>query len=179
MRCFIAIPFPDAVKASLLDCMQQLQRQTQSANLTRPENLHLTLAFLGETDRIAPIQAAMRAAAPDRPFSMALAGSGCFQALWWVGLQRNPILIKLAERLQNELRARGFSLERRPFRPHITIARQVEAEAPISLAVPSTSMLVDRICLMKSHRVADKLVYTPLYQNHFPNKQEGCKKDGI
>lgn len=167
MRCFIAIPFPDAVKASLLDCMQQLRQQTRSASYTQPENLHLTLAFLGETDRIASMQEAMQAAAPVRPFSMTLEGSGCFQALWWVGIERNPILAKLAERLQNELRARGFALERRFFRPHITIARQVAAEAPVSLTVPSTSMLVDRICLMKSHRVAGKLIYTSLYQKPF------------
>lgn len=164
MRCFIAIPFPDAGKASLLDCMQQLQQQTQSASFTRLENLHLTLAFLGETDRISAIQAAMQAAATDRPFSMALEGSGCFQSLWWVGIERNPILTKLAARLQNELRARGFLLERRPFRPHITIARQVAAGAPISLTVPSTSMLVDRICLMKSERVRGTLTYTSVFE---------------
>lgn len=164
MRCFVAIPFLGEAKTVLLRSMEQLRSQVISANFTRPENLHLTLAFLGEIQDIVPLCQAIDATAPKQAFPACLKGSGCFQALWWVGMGQNPTLESFALRLQNNLQARGFALERRPFQPHITIARQVTARNPISLTVPNTPMLVDRVQLMHSQRIAGKLVYTPLYQ---------------
>ena len=50
MRLFIAVDFNDEILDMLRNCQRQLQAQVRSASLTAEENLHLTLAFLGETE---------------------------------------------------------------------------------------------------------------------------------
>ena len=67
MRLFIAIRFSPAVGRRLCEAMESLGRQALSAGLTRPENLHLTLAFIGEADDIGPICRVMDASAPPAP----------------------------------------------------------------------------------------------------------------
>ena len=104
----------------------------------------------------------MAAALPQKPFVLALEGSGHFGDLWWVGIRKQPALTCLAQTLQENLRQQGFSLEKRAFRPHITIARRVAAPGPVLLQVPPASMVVECMSLMKSERIAGKLTYTPV-----------------
>ena len=165
MRLFVAIRFSPQIRNLLLETMERLRVQTRQARLTRPENLHLTLAFLGETDRTADIRAAMsEAAAAQRPFSMALSGFGCFRDLYWVGLEPCPPLSLLAENLQRRLRALGFDIPQRHFRPHITLARQVRTDRPVELEIPRSEMVVEQIVLMKSERLKGRLTYSGLFE---------------
>lgn len=162
MRLFIAIRFSREIRQVLLDTVDGLRAQAASGNFAGPENLHLTLAFIGETDRVAAIRDAMEETHAE-PFPLTVEGFGHFGDLWWVGLSKNPALSALTGDLQEALRKRGFDIERRPFRPHITVARQVRAERPPELTVPSVSMEVTRLSLMKSQRIGGKLVYTEIY----------------
>lgn len=164
MRLFIAIQFSEAVKNRLLGAIRQLERQAVSANLTRPENLHLTLAFIGESTRVAPIREAIQEAAPPLPLTLSVGGAGRFGDLWWVGVEDSPALALYVQRLQEALRCRGFPVEKRGFRPHITIARQVIAKGPIRLEVPSEVLTADRVSLMKSERISGKPTYTEIYR---------------
>lgn len=172
MRLFVAICLNEAMKAALSDCAGQLKRQCSTANFTRVENLHLTLAFIGETDRPDRAQSAIEQLSFGS-FDMTLSHAGHFGDLWWVGIRENHALSALAVQVQHALRAQGFSIERRRFSPHITIARQVVSSAPIVLAPPRASMRVDRIALMQSTRCAGKLIYTQLY-THLLEKRPGC-----
>ncbi len=167
MRLFIAIHFSPEVKRLLLRTIESLRAQAERGNFTREENLHLTLAFLGETDNVAAARAAIAAAAAPS-FPMTVGGSGRFGDLWWVGIEENPALSALASGLQDELRARGFSIERRPFKPHITVARQVVSRAPVRLEVPRATMTATRVSLMRSDRVEGKLRYTEIYGLRLP-----------
>ena len=160
MRLFVAIRFSPAVRAVLLDAMDALRRQGQGT-FTRPENLHLTLAFLGEVEDPAPVRAALAAACTGGAFSLTVGGLGRFEDLWWAGVRDNERLEALALRAQDALRQAGFSVERRPWRPHITLVRRWRGPRP-RLTVPDTSMRVERVSLMKSERVEGKLVYTEL-----------------
>lgn len=165
MRLFIAMHFSEPVKERLYSAMQQLKSQAVSANLTRPENLHLTLAFIGESTRVAPIREAIREADPPLPLMLSVGGAGRFGDLWWVGIEENPALTRYALRLQDTLRSKGFPIEKRDFRPHITIARQVVSKSPIRLSVPCTAMTVGHVSLMKSERIRGKLTYTEIYRH--------------
>jgi 2'-5' RNA ligase len=89
MRLFIAIRFSDEVKNVLLDSICQLRRQAVSGNFTRPENLHLTLAFIGESTDLTSIRAAMDRTAV-MPFDLTVGGAGHFGNLYWVGIEANP-----------------------------------------------------------------------------------------
>ena len=163
MRLFLAIPFPGTVRDVLLNAQAQLRAQGVRANFSRPENFHLTLVFLGETSRQRDIQRVM-AAITAPAFSVTIGGSGHFGDLYWAGVDRHVALESLVSCLRNSLRALGFAIEERPFRPHITLARQVDAVRPPELNIPKTSMAVDRILLMKSERINGRLTYTPLFE---------------
>lgn len=178
MRLFIAIRFSPFLIRRLREAVDSLGRQAASAHLTRPENLHLTLAFIGEADDIAPICRVMDAAAPRRPFGITVGGAGRFDDLWWAGLQDCPALTALACRLGQGLRQAGYAIEKRPFRPHITLARRVVAHRPIRLEIPFTEMTVNHISLMESRRVEGTTRYTEVYRRPFLPKGQGPAMKG-
>ena len=162
MRLFIAVRLSRPVLEQLVLAQKALRRQGAAGNFSREENLHLTLAFLGETENTAGAMAAMRRAAGGGAISLTVSGSGRFGSLWWAGSGENPRLSELAETLSRELCRRGFAMEKRAFRPHITLARQVTCPRPIRLEIPPRTMTVRSLSLMKSERAAGKLVYTEL-----------------
>ena len=163
VRLFIAIPFPPELCDRLTDVQAQLRAQGIQGNYSRRENFHLTLAFLGETSRQRDIQRAM-AAASDAAFPITIGGLGHFGDLFWAGIRPSPALSSLAGALQGRLRELGFPLERRPFRPHITLVREANPPRLPPVRLPETSMLVDRMVLMESSRIQGRLTYTPLFE---------------
>lgn len=162
MRLFIAVHFSKEIKSALLAVIDALRTQAVSGNFTRPENLHLTLAFIGESENISAIRSVIdRCAVP--AFELAISGTGTFGNLFWVGIEINAKLKALAENIQNELRKSGFQIEERVFKPHITLARQLVTQSPVSVNVRRAVMTVGRVLLMKSERINGRLVYTEVY----------------
>ena len=160
MRLFLAIPPSPAVRASLEAAQETLRRQGRGT-FPPPENLHLTLAFLGETEALSGAKAAL-AAIRARPFSLAVGGPpGHFDDVWWAGVTADRALEDLALSLQADLRRRGFLLEDRPFRPHITLVRRWRGEAP-QVTVPRARMVVRRVSLMRSDQRDGRRIYTEL-----------------
>lgn len=171
MRLFIAIDFDEKTKQNILAVQRRL-RELGRGNFSRPENLHLTLVFLGE---IVPSKLAAVLEAMDRttvpPMSLAFDQVGSFRRdggdLWWVGLRENKDLFLLQRELSGYLTAAGFRLENRRFSPHVTLARQLRLSAQLDpkalLGSPFTT-LVDSIRLMSSERVGGKLTYTEQYR---------------
>jgi len=170
MRLFAAIRFSQEIEAVLKGAAEQLRAQA-SGRFTHPENLHLTLVFIGETDRIEEAKAAVRSCAAP-PFEMAVRGAGRFGDLYWAGIAPNPELRRLAQDVQDKLRERGFAIERQEWKPHITIARQVSFKTPPRLCIPETAMTVGRISLMKSERINGRLTYTEVYGRKLDNIPE-------
>ena len=161
MRLFIAVSLSPPVREALLAAQRELRRQGRGA-FPSPENLHLTLAFLGETDRPAQAEAALNAVS-GRPFSLAVGGPpGHFGDLWWAGIQADKALEDLALSLQADLRARGFAVEDRPFRPHITLVRRWRGPIP-DVTVPHARMVVRKISLLRYDYIDGRRVYTELF----------------
>jgi 2'-5' RNA ligase len=162
MRLFIALHFSEEVRRVLLDAIAALRAQSDAGGFTRPENQHLTLAFIGESNDTAAIRRVIdRCAVP--PFGLTIGGFGRFGDLCWAGVEENPALKGLADTLQHELRKAGFPIETRPFKPHITLGRRIVSASPPRVNVPRTAMTVGRGALMKSERINGRLVYTELY----------------
>lgn len=161
MRLFAAIQFSPAVKSALLEAIAALRHQG-TGTFTRPENLHLTLAFIGETEDLPGAKAALDAACVGGPVSLTVGGLGHFNDLWWTGVRENPKLEKLALAVQRALREQGFSIEKRAWKPHVTLVRRWRGPRP-SVTVRETSMRAERVSLMKSERVNGKLTYTEVY----------------
>jgi len=170
MRLFIAVNFDEGTKAKLLQAQAALRQASARGNFTRPENLHLTLVFLGETPtgRVREIQRVMDCA-PAGMFTLQFEGMSKFGDTWWVGIRQNPALTGLYNHLVQGLKAGGFPIETRPFKPHLTLAREVvllpnafpEKPEPFAAQVAG-------VHLMKSERIGGKLLYTSIYKKIFP-----------
>ena len=134
MRLFIAINFDAATKEKLLDVQRRL-RASATGNFSRPENLHLTVAFLGEVGESAAIERALT----DRflqPVALEFDRVGTFRRdLYWVGVKPSPALDELYRGLVADLRRAGYSGDW-PDRlvPHITLARSVSLRAEPDLS---------------------------------------------
>ena len=135
-------------------------------NFTRPENLHLTLAFIGEysdPDLIKEIIEGIRIA----PFDITLDGMGTFGNLWWVGMEKNDRLETLARILRRRLAENDVPFDRKRFSPHVTLVRKSESAMPLSPndyadIIRGASMTVDHISLMRSDRGKNGMIYTEL-----------------
>lgn len=168
MRLFVALLLSEEMKDVLCQSQTELRNHARSGNFSRRENLHLTLAFLGDCppSAVARIRRAMNgAAAESSPFSITLRGLGRFRRpgadLWWAGLEKEIALTHLADSLRRELKGEGLTLDEKPFSPHLTLARQVDAPGlrPEDIPQERVSQPVVSMSLMESTRVNGVLTY--------------------
>lgn len=177
MRAFFAIALPDEVKSNLNDAIQRLAPVAQEVSWCKRDQLHLTLAFLGE---IAPAilphvtGAAERICAARPAFSCRAYGLGYFgnrrnPKVIWAGIDPTPELESLHADLWEALKKFGFTDDEGEFRPHITLGRCREAARNQALikamdddeAVDFGEWDVRRVTLYES-RLTPK---GPLYRN--------------
>ena len=133
IRTFIAIELPAEVKNDLRQLVTILNNYNACpAKWVDSEAIHLTLKFLGNIgpDKIDLIRQIMReAAAATGPFRLQLGGLGAFPNLnraqvVWVGIKGDLANLEaLQQKLDQGLSGAGFTPERRPFTPHLTLAR--------------------------------------------------------
>jgi 2'-5' RNA ligase len=139
-RLFVALFPPAHILAGLQAAAAGLAKQLppRAVRWTRPEQIHLTLHFLGpvETARLPDIESALRAACGGhRRGRVRVAGLGCFPNLrrpriLWAGLAGD---LRPVDGLQKAIEAGflacGFAGEDRPFHPHLTMGRVPELNA--------------------------------------------------
>lgn len=125
MRLFVAIDLPEPVREELI----RISSGLPGARWTRPEQLHLTLRFIGEVDggQFADIRDELTGIAV-APFSLQLDGLGLFPPrgrprVLWAGLDRSDDLVRLRNQVESALARVGIARETRKFSPHITLAR--------------------------------------------------------
>ncbi|MCC7202644.1 MAG: RNA 2',3'-cyclic phosphodiesterase [Nitrospirae bacterium] len=132
LRCFIAISLPEELKAVISGIQERLKTAGADVSWTRPEGMHLTLRFFGETDEtgVRKIEKALDAAVDGiSSFTLAVSGIGMFPDMKrprvvWIGLKDNSsTLLRLNKRVEEELKKVGFPAEVRRFTPHITLGR--------------------------------------------------------
>ena len=162
MRLFAAIRFSPAVEEALRAAVGDLRRRGEGT-FTRRENLHLTLAFIGETDRVEDAGAALAALAGSGPVRLEVGGPlGRFGDLWWAAVRGGEELEALAGAAQTALRSAGFSIERRAWKPHVTLVRRWRGPAPQTQVAPA-AMTAQAVSLMRSDRIEGRLTYTEVY----------------
>ena len=125
IRLFTALSVPDDVAATLA----RRQSGLPGAKWRTFDQLHITLAFYGETDerRADDLAAELERAATGGPFEIALKGVGAFgddhrSHTLWAGVERNERLAVLANRCRTAAERAGLTLEKREYRPHLTLA---------------------------------------------------------
>ena len=163
MRLFVAVNFTPEIKSSLLESVLSLKDQGCRANFTSPENIHLTLAFIGETSRTEEIKKLLNGVRVT-PFEITLNGSGHFGSLYYADIEKSEELSALTSVIRGILTNAGIAIDKKPFLPHITLAREVICDKPPVLKIKKCSMTVNSFSLMKSERVYGKLVYTKIFE---------------
>ena len=169
MRLFIAVNFDEKTKDNISGVQERL-RALGKGNFTRRDNMHLTLAFLGELPESDPdsLKAIMnKLEVPDMPLEFSRVG--CFRGdseLWWIGLKENKELSYLQEKLITLLKDAGFKPDNKKFKPHITLARKMHIGSLDSKQIlpKPFKTRADSISLMLSHRPNGRLTYTELYK---------------
>jgi 2'-5' RNA ligase len=172
-RLFVAVPIPDTVAARIGDLVATVQDELgpagQRVRWVQIEGLHVTLRFLGPTrpERVETVAAAVdrAASAVTGAFEVRLGGAGAFpdalrpRALWLGIRTGSEELGRVADAVATALKADGWDLDERPFRPHLTIARtdgvHAGAEAGTLLVAAAAELDVaftaDRVVLYRSH----------------------------
>ena len=159
MRLFIAIPFSEEFKSELIRVQNEMKVNGVRGNFSRPENLHVTVAFLGEVKDPAPAMKAL-ASVPVPELRLTSGPLGNFGELLWIGLRKNSALEEYVAEVRHALDNAGVEYDRKKFRPHITLVRR--ADWPYQVLVEELAevhrvrMTVDRVCLMKSERLNGK-----------------------
>lgn len=146
-----------------MDAQDGLREYGVRGNYTQPENLHLTLAFIGETERVTEIKAAVDAVKFE-PFVIRTGKLGCFNGrsrVLWLGIEGEDKVKTIAQQLRRNLDKCGIDYAKGKFSPHITLVRQ-PSEMPLDVEVESESMTVSEISVMNSERINGRLVYTAL-----------------
>jgi 2'-5' RNA ligase len=171
MRLFIAVNFSDDIKNHILSIQNMIKEKSLKGNFSRPENLHLTMAFLGETpSKQVPLVCSVmeKASAQCGPFSLDFVRMGFFKhsnkELWWIGADHDGSenVFKLRRLLEEGLHEAGVNFDERPFNAHITLGREIKHSLPIETPEVNISVPVDRISLMKSEHINGSLLYTEI-----------------
>ena len=131
VRAFLAIPLPQQLKESISKVQRDLQAQIPDARWTRPENLHLTLHFFGETtqETLEKIKVSVLSVKNcQRPFVVEVKALGVFPnqhrpRIIWLGLESKDLLRQLHSSCRKYLRQAGVATESRTYSPHLTIGR--------------------------------------------------------
>ncbi|HYL84411.1 MAG TPA: RNA 2',3'-cyclic phosphodiesterase [Candidatus Angelobacter sp.] len=130
MRLFVALEIPSAVRENLAALLEELRAISREPRWARPQNLHVTLKFLGEvTDaKVEAIRIALGNVRSEQPATMDFRGLGFFPnekqpRVFWAGIEASPNLKTLAADLEAAMEKCGIAREQRPFSPHLTLAR--------------------------------------------------------
>src|SRR5512134_1260994 len=170
-RLFVGIAFPDDVRQRLGGLCSGLP----GAKWIDPENMHLTVRFIGEVGgaQAEDIDVALRrVVAPG--FGLLISGVDCFESggkvhTLWAGIEKQPLLLHLYGKVESALVRAGCEPERRKFKPHITLARLRGGGAKrIALFIQAHNQFaigpfsVDHFTLFRSHLGSEKAHYEPL-----------------
>ena len=130
MRLFVALEIPSMVRENLAELLTSLRAVSPQTRWVRPENLHVTLKFIGELPeaKLGVIRSALAAVRSDQPVMLDFRGLGFFPnqkhpRVFWAGIEASPNLKLLAAQIEKAMEKVGIPREQRPFSPHLTLAR--------------------------------------------------------
>ena len=188
IRSFIAIELPTTVKQELTTLEDLLKKRCpQVVRWVDPQNIHVTLKFLGDvdSDRVDEINMAIDEATQGMsPFHLELKDLGVFPNLnkvniIWVDTKGDlDKLTYLQKQIESNMEQLGFAREDRDFTPHLTIGRVRDYVSPddrkkIGQVLSQTAfasaqvITVNSVNLMKSQLTNTGAIYTRLYASVF------------
>ncbi|KMJ57794.1 hypothetical protein AB685_13170 [Bacillus sp. LL01] len=162
---FLAVPLPQELKEELHLYMKELKNKYPFTRWVHPDDLHITLAFLGnmeDAQKVKLTSLIYDVAAQHHAFSLTLSDLGTFgnpqsPRIFWLGIEKSQYLNTLRKDVYDACEKVGFQLDSRPFHPHITLARKWKGPGSINQDSLSTykdkkgSFEVNEITLYETH----------------------------
>lgn len=183
IRTFIAIELSDEIHQKIKEIQSEIRSSIQSRiSWSKPENIHLTLKFLGDVslDKIESIKKNLKKVGRmHSPFEMSFGGIGTFPnfrrpRVIWLGVDRGAEqVIKIVSSIEMAMKKLGFQPERRKFTPHLTLGRVKQRGVNLKKIEPDLKkydkpnipiVQVDRLALIKSELYPSGAIYTALEQ---------------
>jgi RNA 2',3'-cyclic 3'-phosphodiesterase len=171
VRAFVALELDARLRESIGELQARLRPRLGGIRLVRPEGIHLTLRFLGDTSpaQVETLQPLLSAAATGcPPVEARVAGLGAFPdrgnpRVLWLGLDVPSTVFELQRACERAARAAGFEREERPFHAHLTLGRwRDRAPRPDLPPADLGATPLDTLVLFKSDLRPHGAVYTPL-----------------
>lgn len=130
MRLFVALEIPTPVRENLAALLKSLHALSAQPRWVRPENLHVTLKFIGKwaPEKLDALRSALGAVRVDQPVTLDFRGLGFFPnekrpRVFWAGIEASANLVTLASEIDRATEKLGIPREQREFLPHLTLAR--------------------------------------------------------
>lgn len=182
IRLFIAIELSQLIHDELSALLSDLKKfGWKSAKWVRPESIHLTLKFLGDTDpsKVESLKSILAEVCNHaRPFTILVKGTGVFPSrdhprVLWTGVTPSDELGRLHNVVEDAMSRLGYKKEERLFSPHLTLARipSIGEETAMETTLERLfefknhefgSVIVRRITLFQSTLASGGSIYTPL-----------------
>lgn len=169
-RVFFGLEIPAEIKDRLL----QVRAEVAGATWQSVENMHLTALFLGDIDEECVL--AVREVAREismEAFELNIVGLGCFgqphaaQHLW-AAVEPEALVLSLHSALKNQVESLGLHIERRAYRPHLTLARFKHEPGSVEQVLDEyretlfATLPVNEFVLFESEQSASGWLYTVL-----------------
>lgn len=162
MRLFIAVDLSDKMKTALIGTMHELKQQGITGNYVPKQNLHMTLAFIGETKDVETVKQVMDSL-PVEKGRLSFSGYTFFGDIFVAGIKGNQKIKKYAADLRKALKDNGLPCDMTKFEPHVTLVRKFKGQRSQNLPVPDADMTITKVSLMKSETQNGKQVYKEIY----------------
>jgi len=127
MRLFVALDIDSAIRKHIAEFREQMRAYAPDVRWVGPETFHVTLQFLGETEKLEAIKRSLQRVRGNA-ISLSFRGTGFFPTpksprVFWVGIESDERLQALVNSIGEALHPLGFKRDAGPFKPHLTLAR--------------------------------------------------------
>lgn len=184
LRLFLALELSGQQKHSLHNLQGKLRSNLSGMRWVRPENMHLTVKYLGDTaeDLLETLKLEISEAVSSiEPFSIKYGKCGVFPSsqkarVIWIGLKEgNAETLNLHEKVENTIVKLGLAPEGRAYTPHLTLGRvryqlsppAVESVLADNILFETDCAIADGLVLFQSHLTKQGATYVPLYKAKF------------
>jgi RNA 2',3'-cyclic 3'-phosphodiesterase len=165
IRAFIAIELSPEIYARLDEVENQLQKQLDAGVIrwVPPQNIHLTLKFLGDVS-LANLEVLKKILESEvgkhTPFEISVGELGAFPSIRrprviWVGVQAPPDLGLLQHGIETEMAGLGYAPEDRDFSPHLTLGRVSRNASSPELKNVGDALVTSKVSYLGATRVSD------------------------
>ncbi len=182
MRLFIALPLPSNIESKLSEIIDDLKSHEGKVKWVKPNNIHITVRFLGETDQgqVPVIKNIMdNVSSKYNSYNLTIDRLGGFPNLnkprvIWAGLTDDDqisIMARMVKEVEYDIRKLGFDPEEKRFKPHLTLGR-IKALKDLdelldylrSYKLEPTQFILNRLCLFKSTLTPQGPIYECMHE---------------